>query len=115
MTEPLERVPTFAEIQMLASHHDVQIQGNELTGDFCHPPSGQPRVTGHYAFGPNGDIRGDFNASIMGKLAGQFAVAAGKIEVTITEKPFLLPEAVLKSRLSAALKELCAKINSAGA
>jgi len=114
MTEPLERAPTFAEIQILAGRHDVQINGNELAGNFCHPNPEQPMITGHYAFGPNGDVRGDFNANIMGKLAGQFAVTAGKIEVTITEKPFLLPEAILKSRLSAALKEFCAKMNSAG-
>ena len=112
ITQPLERPPTFAEMQLLAGQHDVQIHGNELAGDFCHPNSEQPKVTGHYAFDPNGDIRGDFAASVMGKLAGSFALAAGKIEVTITEKPFLLPEAVLKSTLSTALKEFCLKLNS---
>ena len=115
ITEPLGRQPTFAEIQMLASHHDIHIRGSGETGDFCHPNSDQPQVTGNYSFSPNGDIRGNFNAQIMGKLAGQFAITVGKIEVTITEKPFLLPEAILKSGLSSALKEFCAKINSAGA
>jgi hypothetical protein len=112
ITELLERPPKFIEMQMLAGQHDVQIQGNEQSGDFCHPNSEQPKIIGHYAFGPNGDMRGDFNANIMGKLAGSFVLAAGKIEVTINEKPFLLPEAVLKSTLSTALKEFCAKLNS---
>jgi hypothetical protein len=112
ITQPLERPPTFAEMQTLAGQHDVQIHGNELAGDFCHPNSKQPKVAGHYAFDPNGDVRGDFSANVMGKLAGSFTLVEGKIEVTITEKPFLLPEAVLKSSLSTALKEFCAKLNS---
>jgi hypothetical protein len=112
ITQPLERPPTYTEIQTLAGKHDVQIHGNELAGDFCHPSSEQPKVTGRYAFAPNGDIHGDFSANVMGKLAGRFALAAGKIEVTVTEKPFLLPEAILKSTLSNALKEFCTKLNS---
>jgi hypothetical protein len=115
ITEPLGRQPTFAQIQMLASQHDVHIRGNGVTGDFGHPNFEEPKVTGNYAFGPNGDMRGDFNAHIMGKLAGQFAITAGKIEVTIAEKPFLLPEGILKSKLASALKEFSAKLNSAGA
>jgi hypothetical protein len=112
VTQPMERAPTFAEIQMLAGQHDVQIHGNELAGDFCHPNSGQPKVAGRYNIGSNGDIRGDFNANAIGKLTGHFALTAGKIEVTITEKPFLLPEAMLKSALSAALKEFSTKLKT---
>ena len=109
ITQPLERPPTLAELQALAGQHDVQISGNELAGDFCHPNPEQPRVTGHYAFEPNGDLRGDFSGQVMGKLAGRFALTAGNAEITITEKSFLLPEAVLKSTLSAALKDFCAR------
>jgi hypothetical protein len=98
-------------MQILAAQHDVQIRGNELAGDFCHPNREQPKVMGQYAFDPNGNIRGDFTANVMGKLAGHFTLTAGKIEVTITEKPFLLPEAILKSTLSTALKEFCSKLN----
>ncbi len=112
VTQPMERTPTFAEIQMLAGQHNVQIHGNELAGDFYHPNSDQPKVAGRYTIGSNGDIRCDFNANAMGKLAGHFALAAGKIEVTITEKPFLLPEAMLKSALSAALKEFSTKLKT---
>ncbi|HEV2437857.1 MAG TPA: hypothetical protein VG077_17825 [Verrucomicrobiae bacterium] len=113
ITQLLERPPTFAELQALAGQHNVQIHGNELAGDFCHPDPEQPRVTGHYAFEPNGDLRGDFTGQVMGKLAGRFALMAGNAEITITEKSFLLPEAVLKTKLSAALKDFCDRFAAA--
>jgi len=109
ITQRLGRAPTFAELQALAGQHDVHIHGNELAGDFCHPNPGQPKVTGHYVFAPNGDIRGDFTGHVMGKLAGSFALTAGKAEVTVTEKPFLLPESVLKSTLAVVLKDFCGR------
>jgi|SRR5579859_1153469 len=109
ITQQLVRPPTFAELQALAGQHDVRINGNELAGDFCHPNLEQTKVTGHYAFEPNGDLRGDFTGHVMGKLAGRFALTAGNAEIIITEKPFLLPEAILKSALSAALRDFCAK------
>jgi len=114
ITQPLGRPPTFRELQALAGLHDVRILGNELAGDFCHPNPEQPKVTGHYAFEPNGDLRGDFTGHVMGKLAGRFVFTAGNAEITITEKPFLLPEAVLKSTLSVVLKDFCAKFSSGG-
>ncbi|MGA2786550.1 MAG: hypothetical protein ABSF60_03385 [Verrucomicrobiota bacterium] len=109
ITHPLGRPPTFPELQALAGQHDVQINGNELVGGFCHPNPEQPKVKGNYAFGPNGDIRGDFTGHVVGKLAGSFVLMAGKAEITITEKPFLIPDAVLKSTLSVVLKDFCAK------
>jgi hypothetical protein len=114
ITESLERLPTFAEIKTLAGQHDVRINGNERAGEFWHPNSEQPKVTGHYAFDRRGDLHGDFSGNVMGILAGHFALTTGKIEVTITVKPFLLPEAVLKSTLSTALKEFCAKFKNSG-
>jgi hypothetical protein len=112
VTHPLGRPPTFPELQALAGPHEVQINGDELAGGFCHPDPEQPKVQGNYAFEPNGDIRGDFTSHVLGKLTGSFVFTTGKAEVTITEKPFLIPEAVLKSKLSEALKEFCAKFPS---
>jgi hypothetical protein len=109
VTQQLGRLPTFPELQELARRHDVQINGNELAGDFCHPNPEQPKLTGNYAFEPNGDIRGDFTGHVMGKLTGTFVFTTGKAGITITEKPFLLPESVLKSKLTEALKEFCAR------
>jgi tRNA U34 2-thiouridine synthase MnmA/TrmU len=109
ITHQLGRLPTFPELQELASQHEVQINGNELAGGFCHPDPEQPKVKGNYAFEQNGDLRGDFTGHILGKLTGTFVFTTGQAEITITEKPFLLPEAVLKSKLSAGLKEFCDK------
>jgi hypothetical protein len=124
VTQPLGRPPTFPELQELAGQHDVQINvrvkglrshaaggvAEELAGDFCYPDPEHPKVKGNYAFEPNGEIRGNFSGQVLGKLAGSFVFADGKAEVTITEKPFLLPEAILKTKISEALKEFCAKI-----
>lgn len=112
IVQPLGRHPTFAEVQKLAGQHGVQIHGNELAGDFYHPNSEKPKVAGQYTVGPDGELHGDFHTNILGRLAGEFILAEGKAEVSITEKPFLLPEAVLKSTLSAALKEFSAKLEN---
>lgn len=118
VTQPLVRVPTFPELQALAGQHDVQIhvrvkgvqphaagcEIGKLAGDFQHP-----QVTGNYTFEPNGDIHGDFASYVMGQLTGTFMLTTGKAEVTVNERPFLLPEAMLKSKLSATLKDFCAK------
>ena len=109
VTQPLGRPPTFPELQALARQHEVQINGDELAGGFCHPDPEHPKVKGNYNFEPNGDIRGDFTSHVLGKLAGSFVFATGKAEVTIVEKPFLISEAVLKSKLSEAKKEFCVK------
>src|ERR1700690_264075 len=109
VTHPLGRPPTFLELQALAGQHNVQFNGNDRAGDFCHPDPEQPKVKGNYSFEPNGDIHGDFTGHVIGKLAGTFVFTAGKAEITVTERPFLLPESVLKSTLSEALKEFCAR------
>jgi len=79
--------------------------------DLCYPDPEQPKVEGNYTFAQNGDLRGTFAGHVLGKLAGSFVVTTGKAEITITEKPFLLPEAVLKSKLTDALKEFCARFS----
>ncbi len=109
ITQPLGRLPTFSELQAVAKQHDVQINGNEMGGDFCHPDKEHPKVEGNYTFEQNGGIGGNFTGHVIGKLTGTFKCTTGKAEITITGKPFLLPEAVLKSKLSNELKEFCAK------
>ena len=108
-TQPLGRVPTFPELQALARQHQVQINGSEQAGEFQHPDPEQPMVTGNYVFEPDGNLRGDFTGNILGKLAGTFAFMEGRAEVTITAKPFLLPEPVLKARLAGELEKFCAQ------
>jgi hypothetical protein len=111
VTHELGRRPTFAELQALAGQHDVGIDGDEQAGDFRHPHSNQPRITGHYTVDTDGNTRGDFTGNVMGRVAGNFALTMGKAEVTITEKPFLLPEAILENALMKALKNFCAEFD----
>jgi hypothetical protein len=109
VTHPLGRLPTFPELQELARQHDVHIIGNEQAGGFCLSDPKQPKVKGNYAFEQNGAFHGKFSGHVLGKLAGSFVLTAGKAEITITENPFLLPEAVLQSTLSVMLKDFCAQ------
>jgi hypothetical protein len=112
VTHELGRLPTFPELQELAGQHDVHIIGNGQAGGFCHPDPKQPKVKGNYAFEPNGDFHGKFAGHVLGKLAGSFAFTTGKAEITIAEKPYLIPEAVLKSTLSVVLKDFCDKFTT---
>jgi hypothetical protein len=109
VTQPLGRVPAFAELQTLAVQHGVQIHGDGRAGEFFHPEREQPKVDGNYRFEPDGSLRGEFTGNIVGKLAGTFVFRPGNAEVTITAKPFLLPEAVLKAKLAGALAGVCAQ------
>jgi hypothetical protein len=114
ITQPLGRVPSFAELQALAGQHGVQIHGDVRAGEFFHPGREQPKVNGTYRFEPDDGLRGEFTANVLGKLAGTFIFRTGNAEVTITAKPFLLPEAVLKAKLAGALAEVCAQFSPAG-
>jgi hypothetical protein len=113
VTQPLGRVPTFAELQALAAQNGVQVHGDELAGEFFHPDREQPKVNGNYRFESDGGLRGEFTGDVFGKLAGTFVFRTGNAEVIITAKPFLLPEAVLKSKLAEALAGFCAQFPSA--
>ena len=112
ITQPLKRLPAFAELRSLAERHNVQINGNETAGDFWYPDEKQPRVTGRYAIDTSGNISGDFSAKIMGTTTGTFAITPEIAQVTIAEKPFLLPESLLKTALSTALNDFCTQFSS---
>ncbi len=113
VTQPLGRVPTFAELQALAGQHGVQIHGDARAGEFFHPGREQPKVNGIYRFESDGGLRGGFTGNVLGKLAGTFVFRPGSAEVIITAKPFLLPEPVLKVKLAEALAEICAQFPAA--
>jgi hypothetical protein len=68
-------------------------------------------VKGNYTFEPNGDFHGEFAVRVPWKLGGSFVTTTGTAAITITEKPFLLPEAILKAKLSEALKAFCARFS----
>ena len=82
----------------LAGQHHVQVTGNERAGSF-RGRGGE----GDYEFG-EGCVRGNF--SVHG-VTGTFALATGKATVTVTDKPFWLPEVLLKQKIAAGLETFC--------
>jgi hypothetical protein len=105
VTHTIGRVPTFAELQNLAKEHDVQIVGDDQKGEFKHP-----KAAGKYTFEKNGDINGDFTGHhVLGIITGIFVIMTGNAGITINTRPFLMPEALLRSEILKQLTVFCAK------
>ena len=81
----------------LAEQNSVRVTGNEQAGLF----SGRG-VEGDYLFGEDG-IHGKFAGH---GITGEFSFEVGKAAVTITDKPFWLPEALLKRKITEGLDAL---------
>jgi len=82
----------------LAAQNHVRVTGNEQAGSF----SGHG-VEGDYEFGENG-IHGTFAGH---GVAGEFSFEIGKATVTVIEKPFWLPEMLLRQKITEGLDALC--------
>jgi len=107
VTEPLERIPTFPELQALAKEYEIQINGNELAGDFVHS-----KATGKYIFENNGIIHGDFiGHHMLVRITGEFVLTTGTAAVTVSDANWAakLNEESVKSGISKGLKTICAK------
>ena len=82
----------------LAERYHVCLTGNERTGSFsCRG------VEGDYEVGEDG-IHGKFAGH---GAKGEFSFEIGKAAVTITDKPFWLPEMLLKQKIAEGLDTLC--------
>jgi hypothetical protein len=93
----LEQIPSYPMLCKLAEQNDLRVIGNEHTGSF----SGHG-VEGDYKIGEDG-INGNFSGH---GIAGAFSFDTGKAAVTIANKPFWLPETVLKQKITEALDAL---------
>jgi hypothetical protein len=94
----LEQLPGYPMLCKLAEQNDVQVTGNERTGAFsCRG------VEGGYEFGETG-IHGTFAGH---GVTGTFSFEIGKAAVTITDKPFWLPETFLKQKVTEGLDTFC--------
>ena len=93
----LEPLPSYPVLCKLAEQHHVCITGDEHAGSFsCRG------VEGGYAFGDNG-LRGKF---ISRGVTGEFSFESGNATVTVIEKPFWLPESLVKQMITEGLDTL---------
>jgi hypothetical protein len=94
----LERLPSYSMLYQLAEQNHVGITGNEQRGSFS-----SQGVEGDYEFAENG-LHGKFAGH---GVAGEFSFEIGKATITVIEKPFWLPEMVLKQKITEGLERLC--------
>jgi hypothetical protein len=99
----LEQLPSYPTLCKLAERNSVCVTGDERTGSF----SGHG-VEGDYQFGEDG-IHGKFAGH---GVTGAFSFEIGKAAVTITDKPFWLPETFLKQKITEGLDTLCNELGS---
>jgi hypothetical protein len=105
ITRNLEQLPSYSMLRELAGQHHVQVTGDECSGSFsCRG------VEGVYEFGED---------CLFGTIAGQgvtgdFSFEAGKAAVTVTDKPFWLPETLLKAKIAEGLDTLCTELGGRG-
>jgi hypothetical protein len=85
----------------LAGQNHVCLTSNENAGSFsCRG------VEGYYEFGED-CIRGTFAGH---GVKGEFSFEVGKVAVTIIDKPFWLPEKLLKQKITEGLDSLCSEL-----
>jgi len=94
----LEQPPDYQRLRKLADQHNVQVNGNERAGTFsCRG------LEGDYEFVEDG-LRGKFSGH---GVTGEFCFEKDKAAVTVTEKPFWLPELILKKKITEGLDMIC--------
>jgi hypothetical protein len=97
INHPLERLPTFPLLCRLAEKHNVLLTGGDRAGSFA-----RDGVAGNYEFGEAG-VWGNFAAH---GVKGNFALGTGQATITIEDKPFWLPETLLKQKITEGLESL---------
>ena len=101
ISRKLDQLPSYPTLRKLAEQSKVSVLGNEHVGSFSS--SG---VEGTYEFREQ-DIRGTFAGH---GVKGEFFFELGNAAITINEKPFWLPEALLKQKITDGLNKLCEKM-----
>jgi hypothetical protein len=95
INQPLEPVPAYPALCKLAERNQVTVAGDERAGSF----SGRG-VEGKYEYGPD-----SLRASFAGHgIVGEFSAGAGQAAVTVLDKPFWLPEALLRQKIREGLE-----------
>ena len=99
ITKSLEQLPSYPILCKLAEENQVHVTGNDQIGIF----SGKG-VDGNYQFS-DGGLHGKFTGH---GVTGEFSIATGKATVTVIEKPFWLPKALIERKIAEGLDMLCA-------
>jgi hypothetical protein len=105
ITREVGQLPSYIMLCKLAEENHVRVTGNELTGSFSGGGA-----EGHYEFAENG-IRGTF---VGHRLAGYFSLERGKVAVTVTDKPFWVPEMLVKQKIADGLDTFWNALRSGG-
>ncbi|HEY5909950.1 MAG TPA: hypothetical protein VJA21_05035 [Verrucomicrobiae bacterium] len=97
----LEQPPSYSALCKLAEQHHVRVTGNEQAGSFscCG-------VEGDYAWRGDG-IRGTF---VSLGFKGEFSIENRSASVTVIDKPFWLPETLLKQKITEGLDTLAKEL-----
>jgi len=98
ITRKLEQQLNYPVLRKLGGQHSVSIHGDERSGSFT-----ARGVEGNYTFSDTG-ITGRFSGH---GVTGEFSVGDGKAAVIVTDKPFWLPETLLKQKITEGLNILC--------
>jgi hypothetical protein len=97
----LEQLPTYLPLRKLAEQNQVRVTGDEHTSSFS-----RRGVGGDYQF-HRGGMQGKFSGH---GVTGEFSLATGNPSVTAIEKPFWLPESLLKRKIAEGLDTLLSKL-----
>ncbi len=103
ITRNLDRVPDYPMLLDLAARNKVQMAGNERSGSFSWSGG-----RGEYELG-EGRVQGKLSAH---GVSGEFRLEEGKATVTVTTKPFWMPETLLRSKLTEGLESLCTRLSA---
>ena len=102
ITRDLKQLPSYSNLCTLAGQNHVSVIGNEQHGSFS-----ARGIAGDYELDDNG-IHGKFAGH---GVLGAFSFETGKVAITVIEKPFWLPEGILKQKITEGLETLCNKLS----
>lgn len=96
-----EQIPSYPALSKLAAENHVCVVGNEQSGSFsCRG------ITGDYRFSDGAVL-----VKFAGRgVTGEFSFANGNATVTVFEKPFWLPELLVRQKIAEELEALFSKL-----
>ena len=100
-TEP--RLPNLPQLEPVAARLGVTFHGDPMQGTYRGPG-----VDGDYRFQPE-RITGTFAGY---GVRGDFSWESTHLTITVSEKPFFIPESLIRARVAAGFDELCRELRT---